>query len=207
MLTILSPCHLFFNISVSFRSEVLRQAIALWRSSRSSFLGETLWGPWVHVSLEKRSKSTAHQKWQENLLIASFQTMCHSKSVVYRRVLHQLHLHLLLHHLHHRIPYLMSTDTPKIQYQKEVEVRVESSGETRCMKPQKPKTKIKIGNRKKYEEIHRMNCLIGYRNSGKILVDESTSDKRRGDPLQRSADTSSSSHDSPMEPRTHVEPG
>ena len=38
-----------------------------------------------------------------------------------------------------------------------------------------------------------------------ILVDESTSEKRRGDLMQRSAHTSSSSHDSPMEPRAHVE--
>ena len=37
----------------------------------------------------------------------------------------------------------MSTDTPKIQYQKEVEVRVHSFGETRCMNPQNPKTKKK----------------------------------------------------------------
>ena len=39
------------------------------------------------------------------------------------------------------------------------------------------------------------------------LVDESTPEKRRGDLMQRSAHTSSSSHDSPMEPRAHVEPG
>ena len=39
------------------------------------------------------------------------------------------------------------------------------------------------------------------------LVDESTSEKRRGDLMQRSAHTSSSSHDSPMEPRAQVEPG
>ena len=88
--------------------------------------------------------------------------------VVYQRVLPQLHLHLLLHHLHHRILYLMSTDTPKIQYKKEVEVRVRSYGETRCMKPQKPKTKIKMENQKKYLENYRMNCLIGYRNLGRI---------------------------------------
>ena len=66
----------------------------------------------------------------------------------------RLHLHLLLHHLHHRIPYLLSTGTPKIQYKKEVEVRVESFGETRCMKPQKPKTKIKMVNANKYKEIY-----------------------------------------------------
>ena len=34
---------------------------------------------------------------------------------------------LLLHHLHHKILYL-TTDTPKIQYPKEVEVRVKSFG-------------------------------------------------------------------------------
>ena len=39
------------------------------------------------------------------------------------------------------------------------------------------------------------------------LVDESTSDELRRDPMQRSADTSSSSHESPMEPRAYVEPG
>ena len=85
--------------------------------------------------------------------------------VVLQRVPPQLHFHLLLHHLHHRIPCLMSTDTPKIQYQKVVEVRVESFGETRCMKPQKPKTKINMENQKKYKEIYRMNCLNSYRNS------------------------------------------
>ena len=87
-------------------------------------------------------------------LIAICQTMYHLWSLEYQRVLPQPNLRLVLHHLHHRIPYLMSTDTLKIQYQKEVEVRVESFGETRCMKPQKPKIKIKIGNRKKYKENH-----------------------------------------------------
>ena len=82
----------------------------------------------------------------------------------------ELHIHLLLHHLHHRIPSLMSTDTPKIQYQKEVEVRVKSFGEARCMNPQKPKTKIKMGNQQKYKEIFRMNCLIGCRNSERIWL-------------------------------------
>ena len=53
----------------------------------------------------------------------------------------QLRLHLPRHHLHHEVW--------KLQYQKEVEVRMKSFGETRCMNPQKPKTKIKIWNRKK----------------------------------------------------------
>ena len=41
--------------------------------------------------------------------------------------------HLLLHHLHHKIPYLTLADTPKIQYPKEGEVRVRSHGETHCI--------------------------------------------------------------------------
>ena len=97
--------------------------------------------------------------------------MNHSSYLVYPRVPRP---HELLHHLHHRIPYLMSTDTPKIQYQKEVEVRVESFGETRCMKPQKPKTNIKMGNQKKYTDIsHELpDWLQEFREN---LVDESTS--------------------------------
>ena len=41
--------------------------------------------------------------------------------MVYQRVLRQIQLHVLLHHLGHRILYLMSTFTQKIQFQKEVE--------------------------------------------------------------------------------------
>ena len=70
-----------------------------------------------HVSSEKAKD-----------LFATYRTMYHLWFLVYQGVLPQLHFHLLLHHLHHRIPYLMSTDTPKIQYQNEVEVRVESFG-------------------------------------------------------------------------------
>ena len=81
-------------------------------------------------------------------LIAKNQTVCQSQSLVYLLVPlqrpHQLH-----HHLRHRIPNLTSTGTPKIQHQKEVEARVRSYGETRCMKPQKPKTKMK--DTKKYK--------------------------------------------------------
>ena len=75
--------------------------------------------------------------------------MCHLWFLVYQRVPSQLHLHLLLHHLHHRVPYLMSTDTRKIQYQKEVEVRVKSFGETRCINRQKSENK----NNKGREEV------------------------------------------------------
>ena len=35
---------------------------------------------------------------------------------------------------------------------------------------QKPKTKIKMRNQKKYKEISRMSCLIGYRNSERVWL-------------------------------------
>ena len=56
----------------------------------------------------------------------------------------------------------MSTDTLKIQYHKEVEVRVDSFGETRCMNPQKPKNK-NINGESEFgtKKMYRMNCLIG----------------------------------------------
>ena len=60
-------------------------------------------------------------------LIAKNQTVCQSQSLVYLLVPlqrpHQLH-----HHLRHRIPNLTSTGTPKIQHQKEVEVRGGATG-------------------------------------------------------------------------------
>ena len=96
--------------------------------------------------------------------------MYHWWFLVHQRVLLQLHPHLLLHHLHHRIPYLMSTDTPKIQFKKEVEVPMKSFRETRCMNPQKLETKIKKRSQKKYRETCRMSCLVGYRNSERIWL-------------------------------------
>ena len=99
------------------------------------------------------------------------------------------------------------TDTPKIQYKKEVEVRVKSFGQTRCMNPQKPKTKIKMVNRKKYKEIFRMRCLIGYRNSGRILLMKVLQQSFGENQEQGSQDTSKSTHELPMEPRAKVELG
>ena len=99
-------------------------------------------------------------------VIAICPTMYHLWFLVYQRVLPHLHLHLPLHHLLHRSQYRPTEQTEllKLQYQKEVEVRMESFGETRCMNPQKPKTKIKMRSQKKYKEIYRMSCLLGYRN-------------------------------------------
>ena len=68
----------------------------------------------------------------------------------------------------HRILYLTLGDTPKIQYPKEVGVRVRSYGETCCMNQQKPKTKIKMKDAKKHKAIYCMTCPIGCRNSERI---------------------------------------
>ena len=74
-----------------------------------------------NMSLEKRSKIHISSKMTREL-IAMCQTMNHLWFLECGRVLPQLRLHLPRHHLHHRIPYLMSTNTPKIQHLKEVEV-------------------------------------------------------------------------------------
>ena len=55
------------------RSDSLCQTIGLicdglcfLKKLRSFCLGETLSGPWVYLLLDWRSKTTSHQKWQEN---------------------------------------------------------------------------------------------------------------------------------------------
>ena len=84
-------------------------------------------------------------------LIAIYLTMYHLWFLESQRVLPQLRLHLPRHHLHHRSQHRPTV----IQYWK-----------TKMLRLQYPK--IKIGNPKKYKEMYRMNCLIGYRNSGRI---------------------------------------
>ena len=81
-------------------------------------------------------------------LMAKNPTMHHLWFLVYQRVLPQPHLHLLLHHLHHRILYLTLTDTPKIQHQKGVEVRTEASGRPAAWIHRNRKQKIKWGTRR-----------------------------------------------------------
>ena len=89
----------------------------------------------------------------------------------------------------------------KLQYQKEVEVRMKSFGETPCMNPQKTETKMKM----RKESTKRYIAWIAWLATGiqwefgwwKYL------EELRGNPMQRSAGTSTSSHVLPMEP---VEP-
>ena len=93
----------------------------------------------------------------------------------------------------------MSTDTLKIQYQKEVEVRVESLGKTRCMNPQKPKTKIKIGESEEVQRVISHELPDWLQEFRENLVDESTSTEFWRKPR------ASSSHDPPMAPGAQVE--
>ena len=123
--------------------------------------------------------------------------------MVYQRVPQQ-RPHLRRHHLHHRILYLTSADTPKIQYKKEVEVRVRNYGETRCIDQQKRKTHIQMKDTKKYRAIYCMTCRSGIREN---LVDESSPLEPRGNPAPKDQDTSRSSHQLPMESRAKVEAG
>ena len=87
------------------------------------FHWRALRGSWVYLPLDQQSKTTSHQKWQENWL--QYIKLCALRSPWFiREFLHNTHTHLLLQHLHHRILYLTSDDTPNVQYPKEVEVRV-----------------------------------------------------------------------------------
>ena len=139
-------------------------------------------------------------------LIAKYRTMYHLWFLVYQRVLPQLHLHLLLHHLHHRIPYFdvnRYTENPARE-------RSGSTSEERRGDPLHESTETKNKNKnEEREEVQRdlshelTDWLQEFREN---LVDESTSEKRRGNPEQRSQDTSSSSHELPMESKAKVEP-
>ena len=66
------------------------------------------------------------------------------------------HLHRWIRHIHRRTLYLTSADTPKIQYPKEVEVRVESFGETRCI------------NARECVELHGYSCVPRSQISGHV---------------------------------------
>ena len=165
-----------------------------------------MWTVDIHTT-GSAAETTSHEEMAKEL-IAKNPTMYHSWSLVYQRVLPQLHLHLLLHNLHHRIPYLMSTDTPKIQYQKEVEVRVKSFGEDPLHESTENENKNKNGER---EEVQRdmshelpdwLQELKGKFWLMKVLQ------QGLGETQTKGVKTlPNSSHELPMEPRAKVEIG
>ena len=141
-------------------------------------------------------------------------TVYHLWFLVYQRVLPRQHLQLLLHHLHHRSQHRLTeiqyqlTEMWKLQYQMEVEVRMrELRGDLQHKSNRNRKQQIKMVNQKKHKEIHRMNCLICYRNSRRIWSMKVLQQCLGENPEQGSQDTSSSSHELPMESRACVEPG
>ena len=97
---------------------------------------------------------------------------------------------------------MTTADKPKIQYPKEVEVRVRSFGETRCINPQKPKN---VESEEVQRDIsHELpDWLQEFREN---LVDESASTESWGNPELGDRDTASSHHEIPMESRAKVEP-
>ena len=115
--------------------------------------------------------------------------------------------HTFFHHLHHWILYLTPNNTPKIQHPKELEVRVRSYRETRCINQQKPKTKIQMKDAKKYNAIYYMNCRIGCRSTERIFSHERIPLEPRRNPEPGYRDTANSSHELPIESRAKVEPG
>ena len=70
---------------------------------------------WNYVPFGVPVLSTNSSTSSSRTSSTSYQTMYHLWFLGPQRVLPQLRLHLLRHHLHHRILYLTSTDTPKIQ--------------------------------------------------------------------------------------------
>ena len=62
-------------------------------------------------------------------------------------------------------------------------------------------------NAKKYTEMYRVNCLLGYRNSERIRLMKVLQQSLGGNPEQGSQDTSMSSLELLVEPRAKVEPG
>ena len=95
----------------------------------------------------------------------------------------------------------------KSSNRKKVEVWVRSYGETRCINQQKQKTKIKMKETKKYTAIYCMNCWDWLHEFRENVVDESSPSEPRGNPAPGHRDTSSSSHELPMESRAKVESG
>ena len=139
-------------------------------------------------------------------LIAIYQTMYHSLSLVYRRVL--LQRPHLLHHLHHRIDSVFDvsryTESP-------VPERSGSTSEELRGDPLHETTETENKNKNRESEevqsdlVHDLlDWLQDFREN---LVDESSPTEPRGNPAPKDRDTASSSHELPMESRARVEPG
>ena len=137
-------------------------------------------------------------------LIAKYRTVYHLWFLVYQRVLPQLHLHLLLHHLHHRIPYLMSTDTPKNPVPERSGSMSEELRANLLHETTETENKNRESEAVQRDFSHELHDWLHEFSDN--LVDESTSTELWRNPMQGSQDTSKLSHELPKEPRAKVEP-
>ena len=93
--------------------------------------------------------------------------MYHLWFLEWQWVLPLLRLHLPRHHFLHRIPYLMSTETPN-SIRKKWKYEWGAAGKPAAWIHRHRKTKLKMENWKKYKEIYCMTCRIGCRCSKRI---------------------------------------
>ena len=132
-------------------------------------------------------KTTSHQKWQEDWLQKN--KLCAIRSPwLIEEILYNAH-NLLLHHLHVRILYSTATDTPKILYPKEVEVRVRSHGETRRTNQQKTGNTNKIEGPEEIQSDLSHNLPDWLQEFREKLVDESSPSEPLGNPTPKDQDT------------------
>ena len=116
---------------------LIRQCYASSRNSRSAFIGETLWWTWAPVSLEKRSESTSHPKWQDNWLqyLCTFCGSWNISEFFFNYAFIRLVTIFITGVNYLKKRFRIGTEMLKLQ------VWMKSFGMTRCMIRQKPKTK------------------------------------------------------------------
>ena len=170
------------------RIGLIRHCHASSRNSRSAFIGETLRGPWVYLPLDQRSKTTTHQKNKKNDCNISnyvpFVVLGLSRDSVF--------------------DVCRYTENP-------VPERSGSTSEDLLRNPLQRSTDTKNTNKNEgREEVQSdlLHDLPGWlQEFRENLVDESGPSEARGHPAPGRRDTSSSSHELPMESPAKVEPG
>ena len=182
------------------------QSDVSWRNSRSSVLGETLWGSWVYIPLDQRSKNP-------HLIRNGKRIDCNISNYV-PFVVPGLSASSSLTAPSPTSPSSSSQDSVfdvNRYTENPVPKRSGSTSEELRRNPLHESTETE--NKNQNEEREEVQRDISHelpdwpQEFRENLVDESTSTKPWGNPEQGSQDTSKSSHELPMEPRAKVEPG
>ena len=151
------------------------------------------------VMVKTREEATVYVKqWdlfgkvmflKETPAVLSFGELCEDHGYTYHWTSGQKPRHPLLHHLHHRIPYVMTTDSTRKSGSTSGELRGDPLHETT-----ETENKKKKGSKEVQRDIsHELSdWLQEFREN---LVDESTSTEPWRNPEQRSQDTSKSSRE------------